>query len=283
MLPIRHSIEKSRSAEAPGRRGSIGPLSGITLIELLTVIAIIAILMGLLMPLIGRMMHEGRIIVCASRLHSIGAAMHAYSLDNDGEFADTEDWILYRAGKGGQPWDDDPKFGVRAGKLFPYMGREESEYLCPEFLRVHEMKLHPVYVGRTLYYSYAMNGYFRQKPDTEGNRGWCGYGLLERGHIKSWSSVALFSEENPYVTSSTAGSGPGYNAYPINDPHLGPAHVQYTRDAYNRRVIDGLGNYHRPRNRNLLSGDGYANVLFMDGHLEAVHASRTIEVFTPEL
>jgi prepilin-type N-terminal cleavage/methylation domain-containing protein len=269
------SYESSRGNAPP-------PRSGFTLVELLVVVAIMVLLFSLLLPAIERMMHEGRMVLCATRLGTIARAAHAYAVDNDGDFSGSEDWIRFASRGRGGPYASRRDYGIWAGDLYPYIGQDDSMYICPEFTRVHTFNLHPPDAGLTPYYSYTMNGYFRKRMNDDGTApGWMGYGLLRRSNIKYMSELAFFGEENPYVTNTRHDSGPGYNAFPINDPHLGPAHAEHTRDTLNRRVVDGLANYHRPRNRDLLQGDGYANVVFMDGSLQAVHASRTIEVFTP--
>ena len=49
---------------------------GFTLIELLVVIAIIALLLAILMPTLNKVKMQAQIIVCASRLHQNGQAVH---------------------------------------------------------------------------------------------------------------------------------------------------------------------------------------------------------------
>ena len=63
---------------------------GFTLIELLCVIAIIGILSGLLLSAMGRFHEKGDGGKCSSNLRQIGAAVHAYVGENDGEFPEIE-------------------------------------------------------------------------------------------------------------------------------------------------------------------------------------------------
>ncbi|MHC4511372.1 MAG: type II secretion system protein [Planctomycetota bacterium] len=60
-----------------------------TLIELLVVIAIVALLMGTLLPTMGRARLQAKVIAVNAELQSIGTALEAYSLDNDGAYPPT--------------------------------------------------------------------------------------------------------------------------------------------------------------------------------------------------
>lgn len=56
---------------------------GFTLIELLVVIAIIALLMGILIPVLGRVRETAKRVVCSSQLRQVGIATTSYAQDND--------------------------------------------------------------------------------------------------------------------------------------------------------------------------------------------------------
>ncbi len=58
--------------------------AGFTLIELMVVIAIIGILIGLLLPVVGRIRENGRQVVCANNQRQIAIACMLYAEDNDG-------------------------------------------------------------------------------------------------------------------------------------------------------------------------------------------------------
>jgi prepilin-type N-terminal cleavage/methylation domain-containing protein len=58
-------------------------LYAFTLIELLVVISIISLLISILLPSLGKARYQVRRVICASNLHDIGVAIHAYAVDFD--------------------------------------------------------------------------------------------------------------------------------------------------------------------------------------------------------
>ncbi len=62
---------------------------GFALIELLVVISIIALLMGILLPVMGRIRLQAKIVAVNAELREIGMALEAYSFDNNDKYPPT--------------------------------------------------------------------------------------------------------------------------------------------------------------------------------------------------
>ena len=73
---------------------------GFTLIELLVVISIIALLLAILMPALGRVKKQAKVVVCSSNLHQYGVALGTYAADNYGKSMET---LYTSAGGAGRP------------------------------------------------------------------------------------------------------------------------------------------------------------------------------------
>ena len=70
------------NARSPRRTPRPDARRGITLVEVMTVVAIIAVLVGILVPALGLVRNQAKLVTSQSNLRSIGALMTAYSLDN---------------------------------------------------------------------------------------------------------------------------------------------------------------------------------------------------------
>ena len=102
---------------------------GLTLIEMLVVIGVAAVLIGIMLPVLGKVRESGRATVCLSNLRQLGIAFTQYALDNNGRFPrpaayppQAEDWIYWEPNR-------DPDKGV----IVPYMGGQftAAYYRCP--------------------------------------------------------------------------------------------------------------------------------------------------------
>ena len=60
-----------------------------TLIELLVVVGIISVLLGVLLPVAGKVRLQAKVVVVNAELRDIGLALEAYSLDNENRYPPT--------------------------------------------------------------------------------------------------------------------------------------------------------------------------------------------------
>ena len=83
--------------------------NGFTLIELLVVISIIALLLAILMPALGKVKEQAKLVVCQSSVKQLGVAAQMYTMDNDDSF--------------------------HTGYVAGYNGGTPPEYMWPDALR----------------------------------------------------------------------------------------------------------------------------------------------------
>ncbi|MBN2181765.1 MAG: prepilin-type N-terminal cleavage/methylation domain-containing protein [Sedimentisphaerales bacterium] len=112
-----------------------------TLIELLVVIAIIALLMGILVPVLGKVREQGKDVICRNNLRQIGMAANLYAEANDMFIPRSAEW-----GGGIEPWF----------QLFmPYLSQKdiEGDYRNIEIFRC------PSYPDKEQTICYVVNGW----------------------------------------------------------------------------------------------------------------------------
>jgi prepilin-type N-terminal cleavage/methylation domain-containing protein/prepilin-type processing-associated H-X9-DG protein len=162
----RACIRAERRAPRPGNGRVLRRRGGFTLVELLVVIVIIAVLMGLALPVIGRVRETARSAQCVSNLKQLYQASMNYASDNGGslphsssrEIQDSETlkwskertgWVDWHTDPTGYPnnntggnkrtyWRGTPaERCIERGTLFAggYTRGEKRIYLCPTFAR----------------------------------------------------------------------------------------------------------------------------------------------------
>lgn len=126
----------------PNSRNQPAGSRGFTLIEVLVVVAIIAILLSILVPALGRARKNARTTVCKTNLRSLAQGWLLYAEEWKGCLPGSSsdyyydannnlvvlDWLGTGPDSGG--WDS--KKVPSRGTIFPYVGRNEKVYKCPE-------------------------------------------------------------------------------------------------------------------------------------------------------
>jgi len=234
---------------------------GFTLIELLVVIAIIAILMAILMPALQRVKRQASTILCRKNLGQYGIASRMYLDEWEGNFPYSFDWLYADGGRSHRWHDEENNMTNRpenGGSMWPYL-KDKNIHLCPDFKVISKMmgcscNGNPIPIEPQ--YGYCMNSYlngdaWNYVPDQYKNG-------MERikneSMVKHPANVMNFSEENSW-------SIPELQSAQINDNNLRPT--------------PGTGQDHFATFHNVSTArinNGYANAVFLDGHVEQVSA-----------
>ncbi|UCC98835.1 MAG: type II secretion system protein [Phycisphaerales bacterium] len=243
---------------------------GFTLIELLVVIAIIALLMGILMPALQRVKKQAQEIICRSNLKQYGLSARMYIDDNDGNFPYSFLWLFKSAKVAGHQrnacsWHNAEfnldRYPEYAGVFWSYL-KNKDIHVCPTFKSVARQvgfcrkacndayPIEPVYC-------YSQNAYLNGDTvnymTTTELKNILITARRENG-VKNPASVFMYSEENSWAIEGISGVG-------LGDNNL-------------RATPSGLDNsfatYHNARSGDLNSG--FANAVFVDGHVDRVSA-----------
>lgn len=258
--------------------------NGFTLIELLVVIAIIGLLLAIIVPALSKAKNKAKFILCKSALHQYGLAGELYLMESDEVFPEPYEW-LYNYQTFGftaacawhdirNDYDVNPQ---NAGTLWPYLSAKEA-HICPRFLDMarqygvdHDPARHDPSIAIVPQYSYCMNGFLGD--------GW--YSVVrKRPGVKGPAGVFYFCEENIWFLQ-------GMSIWQLNNNHLIGRH-----DPYGPSDFDAcFGTFHNASNTAIakqVAGEsdaqllGVSNAVFLDGHVEVVHARDTFKLGWPK-
>ncbi|MBT3596174.1 MAG: type II secretion system protein [Verrucomicrobia bacterium] len=206
-----------------------------TLIELLVVMAIIGILAGLLFPALGRASSKSKQIKCASNMKQIGLGMLMYMDDFDGRLPRT-----------GQETMNTNEMFIH--KIHSYVGNSESIRLCPaDPTRMERLRNRGA--------SYILNDFISVPVIDPFGRVLAPLPKLSQLRQPS-ATMLLFEVADEY--------GPT-----ISVDH---AHSRTWLNSGWKGVIDDIRpDRHRVGSSNADRTEGYANYLFVDGHVESIH------------
>jgi len=226
---------------------------GFTLIELLVVIAIIALLMGILIPVLGKVRKQAWSSVCSNNLRQIGFAAELFSQDHDN--------FIPRGG-GGQT-DLEPKKDF-AGNLRVrwYLGFMKYLYEKPDDNDYRNVKMYrcPAYPNKEQTICYVVNCW--GDPSTSViDVMW----MTNRLNVRNKTQLIYLADHADGRPIITKAGDPGYaNCDVFRDAHL-PSDESIT----------GVRRVARQRHKR-----GH-NALYWDWHVGHVEGGQPIEVLRP--
>lgn len=200
-----------------------------TIVELLIVAAVMVILFSLLQPSLSHFFEKSRLVQCSANLKTQSIAVHYYQ----------EDHVYYPYGHDwfGGRYDWEPNRRLHRSKSWEYV-QDEKPYICETFRMLND-----ALPGRNKVasFSYGFNWYVSRTQNTIHS-------------FKKPSSMAMITEENPYLINNLY-------RHTFNDGFilLGPRNPTY---------IDGIATFHNAGSYSSgMPADGFANVLWLDGHV----------------
>ncbi len=264
-----------------------------TLIEMLVVIFVVGLLLALIVPSVYRLREMARSAQCTSNLRQLYGTVMARATDHGGAFPyaasfDTwsttrNTWVPHSVGwvhynsLGRTMWyGNDATNSIQQGTLWAYT-QDRGIYLCPTFqLRSQTSWIRPGttqnYTGlNTAHRSYVMS------------RTLDGISLYS---LKRASSKVLFADGNISPTSD----GERISAYGLEQatwneipgpPNYGKRYLYKSEDG----MLEGSfwavqGGVDRPNEAIGTYHNGFANVVFADGHTERLLHTKTIDIYS---
>lgn len=231
---------------------------GFTLIELLVVIAILAILLSILVPTVVSGIDAAKTLTCKANLRQQGAAMKAFTTDNEGRLPYHRDMELSQSGYG-LNWADHVADYV-GYRVFDCPARREWEdpFDPATKIPINIMKADgtpdPYEIAHHLPYGY--NAYWlglgSHPPGLESHPSGRNYTLL--ADVRQASKVLMLGDSRLATFRGWAST--------LWFPKRNTVH------------FEGVGAPH---------GNGRGNIVFVDGHVETVDADAVNNMFDMEL
>ncbi len=261
-------------------RAKASPLRGFTLIEMLVVIVVAAVLLALIFPAIARMREAARSAQCTSNLRQLYTAAMTYSSAQRGRmpYAASHEWFCRDRGwQLREGWlhyndnqltawhGDDAIDSIEEGTLWRYTG-DRGIYICPTF----KIKAAGDWGNYEAHRSYSMSRAMSYRSL---------YTMTDA------SSRMLFADgnfsrdfDNDRIANYALGTTATWHEQPAATHgarrywHKDQDGMLEIGDASGGTPAESIGTHH----------DGYANVVFADGHTEKLRHDKTVEIYTGE-
>jgi prepilin-type N-terminal cleavage/methylation domain-containing protein/prepilin-type processing-associated H-X9-DG protein len=218
---------------------------GFTLIELLVVLSIIGVLMGILLPAMEHVRHQGYIDKCASNLRQIGLAISMYANENQGNYPRT----LYVAGA---PLTTGT--GINSPDSFQPGGVSANDLTAAPYLLLKSQHLPPeIFVC-------PYNDDTNYSVDTADPQ--------QHSNFTDWTKNLSYSFANPYPTAAVAGAGYRLTSHMRGDfPVAADFNPGVTAFANVTLAKPGLSSSQMEVSNSRNHEQDGQNVLYADGHV----------------
>lgn len=271
---------------------------GFTLIELLVVIAIVSLLLTIILPSLKIAKERASEIICENNLRQFGIGMNLYCNDHDGDFSNSEDWLILNLAN--YLPDCPADFScvwhnasiIPNGLIIEYLSNDEVR-ACPAFRRIAIRKsncttglnsTHNPNIPIEPQFTYTQNPFLGKLsidiPDY----------IQKITQVKSPSTIFAYGEENPY-TIPLPNERPVYGSFsrkvssntPLNDCLLYAIALTTARTAitgsggkytYDPGFIDCFGSFHRAKDAE--GHLGFSKAVFVDGHIQNVQPEESL-------
>ncbi len=228
-----------------------------TIIELLVVIGIISLLTAIMMPSMSRARKHADNLKCKSNLRQFGLILEQYTQQNNDYFPNPDKWLYSKNVTDQCQWHDQKNFPTNTpelkGSMWDYFGDNEEIFLCPTFRKLaktrgteHEYHYLHEDIPIEPQFSYPVNRYLGKNNTKKTNS------------VRHPSNTFSFSEQNMFSSNIVSLNTIGDSSFTINQDIIIIGEV----------TSDNFASYHNVPNDNI--DMGFANAVFLDGHVQLV-------------